>query len=193
MSRSCVILLLPVLLWISLSDIRTMEIPDTGWFIIALLAVLTRPFWLYGAGVFLLLLPFSMKDLLGFGDVKLCTAMALLTGWRTVIVLETASLLALLFSPIFLTIPSFATAPALIVVGFLMMQQVTKIDWSDVLDAIPAFIAIMAMPFLYSISEGIALGIISYVVLNLLAGRTKKISPLMYVLAVVFVLKYIML
>ena len=102
-------------------------------------------------------------------------------------------LLALLFSPIFLTIPSFATAPALIVVGFLMMQQVTKIDWSDVLDAIPAFIAIMAMPFLYSISEGIALGIISYVVLNLLAGRTKKISPLMYVLAVVFVLKYIML
>ncbi|MBE6128548.1 MAG: prepilin peptidase [Erysipelotrichaceae bacterium] len=97
MSRSCVILLLPVLLWISLSDIRTMEIPDTGWFIIALLAVMTRPFWLYGAGVFLLLLPFSMKDLLGFGDVKLCTAMALLAGWRTVIVLETASLLALLF------------------------------------------------------------------------------------------------
>ena len=97
MSRSCVILLLPVLLWISLSDIRTMEIPDTGWFIIALLAVLTRPFWLYGAGVFLLLLPFSMKDLLGFGDVKLCAAMALLAGWRTVIVLETASLLALLF------------------------------------------------------------------------------------------------
>jgi AGZA family xanthine/uracil permease-like MFS transporter len=101
--------------------------------------------------------------------------------------------LSLLLSPIFLTVPSFATAPALIIVGFMMMQQVVKLDWSDVLEAIPAFIAIMAMPFLYSISEGISLGIISYVVLHLLAGKTKKISPLMYVLAVVFVLKYIML
>ncbi len=102
-------------------------------------------------------------------------------------------LLSLFFSPIFLTIPSFATAPALIVVGFLMMQQVVKLDWSEALEAIPAFIAIMAMPFLYSISEGISLGIISYVILHLLAGKTKKISPLMYVLAVVFILKYIML
>ena len=101
--------------------------------------------------------------------------------------------LALFFSPIFLTIPSFATAPALIVVGFLMMQQVVKLDWRDTLEAIPAFIAIMAMPFLYSISEGISLGIISYVVLHVLAGKTKKVSPLMYVLAVVFVLKYVML
>ena len=102
-------------------------------------------------------------------------------------------LLSLFFSPIFLAIPSFATAPALIVVGFLMMQQVTKLNWNDALEAIPAFIAIMAMPFLYSISEGISLGIISYVVLNLLAGKTKKCSPLMYVLAVVFVLKYVLL
>ncbi len=102
-------------------------------------------------------------------------------------------LLSLFFSPIFLTIPSFATAPALIVVGFLMMQQVVKLDWTNALEAIPAFIAISAMPFLYSISEGIALGIISYVVLHLLAGKTKKISPLMYVLAVVFVLKYVVL
>ena len=102
-------------------------------------------------------------------------------------------LLSLFFSPIFLTIPSFATAPALIVVGFLMMQQVTKLNWNDALEAIPAFIAIMAMPFLYSISEGISLGIISYVILNLLAGKPKKSSPLMYVLAVVFVLKYILL
>ena len=101
--------------------------------------------------------------------------------------------LSLFFSPIFLAIPSFATAPALIVVGFLMMQQVTKLDWENPLDAIPAFISIAAMPFLYSISEGIALGIISYVVLHLFAGDRKKISPLMYVLAVVFVLKYIVL
>ena len=102
-------------------------------------------------------------------------------------------ILSLFFSPIFLTIPSFATAPALIVVGFRMMQQVVKLDWNDTLEAIPAFIAIMAMPFLYSISEGISLGIISYVVLHLLAGETKHVSKLMYVLAVVFVLKYIML
>ena len=74
-----------------------------------------------------------------------------------------------------------------------MMQQVTKLDWENPLDAIPAFISIAAMPFLYSISEGIALGIISYVVLHLFAGDRKKISPLMYVLAVVFVLKYIVL
>ncbi len=102
-------------------------------------------------------------------------------------------LLSLFFSPIFLAIPSFATAPALIVVGFLMMQQVTKLDWNNALEAIPAFIAIMAMPFLYSISEGISLGIISYVILNLCAGKAKKISPLMYVLAVVFILKYVLL
>ena len=102
-------------------------------------------------------------------------------------------LLSLFFSPIFLAIPSFATAPALIVVGFLMMQQVTKLDWNNALDAIPAFIAIMAMPFLYSISEGISLGIISYVILNLCAKKAKKISPLMYVLAVVFILKYVLL
>ena len=102
-------------------------------------------------------------------------------------------LLSLFFSPIFLAIPSFSTAPALIVVGFLMMQQVTKLDWNNALDAIPAFIAIMAMPFLYSISEGISLGIISYVILNLCAGKAKKISPLMYVLAVVFILKYVLL
>ncbi len=102
-------------------------------------------------------------------------------------------ILALFFSPIFLAIPSFATAPALVVVGFMMMQQVTKLDWNNLLDAIPAFVAIVAMPFFYSISEGISLGIISYVVLNLLGGRKEKISPLMYVLAVVFVLKYVML
>lgn len=71
-----------------------------------------------------------------------------------------------------------------------MMQQVTKIAWDDVIEAIPAFICIFAMPFLYSISEGIAFGVISYVVLNAATGRAKKITPLMYVLAVIFVLKY---
>ena len=103
--------------------------------------------------------------------------------------------LSLLLSPIFLAIPSFATAPALIVVGYLMLTSVTKIDFSDMTEAIPCFIAIIAMPFMYSISEGISMGIISYVVINLVTGKAKEkhITPLMYVLAVLFVLKYILL
>ena len=101
--------------------------------------------------------------------------------------------LSLLLSPIFLAIPSFATAPALIVVGYLMLTSVTKIDFSDMTEAIPCFIAIIAMPFMYSISEGISMGVISYVVINLITGKAKekKISALMYVLVVLFVLKYI--
>ena len=101
--------------------------------------------------------------------------------------------LSLLLSPIFLAIPSFATAPALIVVGYLMLTSVTKIDFSDMTKAIPCFIAIIAMPFMYSISEGISMGVISYVVINLITGKAKekKISVLMYVLAILFVLKYI--
>ena len=102
-------------------------------------------------------------------------------------------ILALFFSPIFLAIPSFATAPALIVVCFFMMQSVAKINWSDMLEAIPAFICIFAMPFMYSISEGISFGVISFVVLNAVAGKAKKITPLMWVLAVLFILKYIFL
>ena len=103
--------------------------------------------------------------------------------------------LSLFLSPIFLAIPSFATAPALIVVGFLMLTSITKIDFADYTEAIPAYICIIAMPFMYSISEGIAMGVISYVVINLATGKAKdkKISTLMYVLAVLFVLKYIML
>ncbi len=124
------------------------------------------------------------------------SASGIAEGGRTGLTTITTGLLfalSLFFSPIFLAIPSFATAPALIVVGFMMMQQVVKINWEDPLKAIPTFIAITAMPFTYSISEGICMGIISYVVLHVLAGQTKKISPLMYVLCVLFILKYIML
>ena len=103
--------------------------------------------------------------------------------------------LSLFLSPIFLAIPSFATAPALVVVGFLMLTSIAKIDFSDFTEALPAYIAIIAMPFMYSISEGIAMGVISYVVINLATGKAKekKISALMYVLAILFVLKYIFL
>ena len=104
-------------------------------------------------------------------------------------------LLATLFAPLFTTIPSFATAPALIMVGFLMVSSVTEIRFDDdnLTEAIPAYIAIIALPLVYSISEGISLGIISYVVLNVFTGKAKKVTPLLYVLAVLFVLKYIFL
>ena len=104
-------------------------------------------------------------------------------------------LLSTLFAPIFTAIPSFATAPALIMVGFLMVGTVTEIrfDEDNITEAIPAYLALIAMPLFYSISEGISMGIISYVLLNVAAGKAKKITPLMYVLAVLFVLKYIFL
>ena len=119
-------------------------------------------------------------------------------GGRTGLTAVTAAVLfglSLFLSPIFLAIPSFATAPALVIVGFLMMTSITKIDFADYTEAIPAYIAIIAMPFMYSISEGIAMGVISYVVVNLVSGNgsKKRISPLMYVLALLFVVKYIML
>jgi AGZA family xanthine/uracil permease-like MFS transporter len=104
-------------------------------------------------------------------------------------------LLSMLFAPLFTTIPAFATAPALIMVGFLMVSSVTEIRFDDdnLTEAIPAYICIIAMPLFYSISEGISLGIISYVVLNLCTGKAKKVKPLLYVLAVLFILKYIFL
>ena len=104
-------------------------------------------------------------------------------------------LLATLFSPIFTAIPSFATAPALILVGFLMFESITELKFTEenMTDTIPAYLCILAMPLFYSISEGICFGVISYVVLNLVTGKKDKIAPLMYILAVLFVLKYIFL
>ena len=104
-------------------------------------------------------------------------------------------LLATLFSPLFTSIPSFATAPALIFVGFLMFEAVVDLNFSfekrD--EAIPAYLCILAMPLFYSISEGICLGIISYTVLKAATGKAKEVNPIMYVLTVLFVLKYIFL
>ncbi len=102
-------------------------------------------------------------------------------------------LLALFFSPLFLTIPSFATAPALIVVGFLMMQQVTKIDWTDLTEAIPCFCCITMMGFAYSISDGIAFGIVSFTILKLLTGKAKDLNALLCVLSILFILKYFLI
>ena len=126
------------------------------------------------------------------------SASGVAAGGRTGLTALVAGLLFLLstlFAPLFTTIPSFATAPALIMVGFLMVSSVTEIRFDDdnLGEAIPAYIAIIAMPLFYSISEGISLGIISYVVLNVCTGKAKKITPLMYVLAALFVMKYIFL
>ncbi len=104
-------------------------------------------------------------------------------------------LISILFAPIFTAIPSFATAPALIIVGFLMFSTITEIKFTDdnFTKAIPAYLCIIAMPLFYSISEGISIGVISYVIINLVCGKRKEINPIMYVLAVLFILKYIFL
>lgn len=102
-------------------------------------------------------------------------------------------LLSIFLAPVFTTIPGFATAPALLFVGFLMIKAVVKIDFEDLTEAVPAYLCLLAMPLMYSISEGIAVGVISYVVINLVCGKAKKITPLMYILAVLFVCKYIFL
>ena len=106
-------------------------------------------------------------------------------------------LIAIFFAPVFTAIPGFATAPALIFVGFLMLSIVVKIEFEDFREAVPAYLTILCMPLMYSIAEGIAVGVVSYVVINvvcnLVSTDKKKITPLMYVLAVLFVCKYIFL
>lgn len=117
-------------------------------------------------------------------------------GGRTGLTAVTTGLLflvAIIFAPIFLTVPSFATAPALIMVGFYMMGSIAEIHFDDLTDAIPAYLAIIGMPFTYSIAEGIAIGFISYTLINLFCGKAKekKLSVIMYVLTILFILKYI--
>ena len=119
-------------------------------------------------------------------------------GGRTGLTALTTGILFLmstLFSPLFTSIPSFATAPALIFVGFLMFEAVVelKFDKENLVESIPAYLCLLAMPLFYSISEGICLGVISYVVTKMACGKAKEVTPLMYVLAVLFVLKYIFL
>ncbi len=112
----------------------------------------------------------------------------------TAVVTGLLFLLSIIFSPLFLAIPGFATAPALIVVGFYMMSSVMKIDWENALEAIPAFLCVLCMPLMYSISEGIAIGVISWTLIHVFTGKTKgKVNLLMYILTILFVLKYVFL
>jgi AGZA family xanthine/uracil permease-like MFS transporter len=109
----------------------------------------------------------------------------------TALVVAGCFVVALFFSPLFLSIPSAATAPALIIVGLLMMEQVKNIPFDDFSESIPAFVCMIMMPLTYSISNGILLGMITYVLMNMICGKFKKLSPAIYILAVLFVLKYI--
>lgn len=102
-------------------------------------------------------------------------------------------LLAIFFAPVFTAIPGFATAPALIFVGFLMVMAVTEIKFEDVTESIPAYLCFLCMPLMYSISEGIAIGVISYTLISVCCGKAKKVTPLMYILTVLFIAKYIFL
>ena len=99
------------------------------------------------------------------------------------------------FAPIFTAIPSFAAGTALIFVGFLMISSILEIDFSNYSESIPAYLCLIAMPMAYSIAEGISIGVISYVVINFFTGKEnrRKISPLMYILMVLFICKYIFL
>lgn len=99
--------------------------------------------------------------------------------------------IALFFSPLFLSIPAAATAPALIIVGLLMLEPVKNIPFDDFSESIPAFVCMLTMPLTYSISNGILLGMIAYVLMNMICGKFKKLSPMMYILAILFILKYI--
>ncbi|HCE55754.1 MAG: guanine permease [Lutibacter sp. BRH_c52] len=98
--------------------------------------------------------------------------------------------LALFFAPIFMIIPAAATAPALIIVGLFMISPIMKIDLDDFTEAIPAFFTIIMMPLTYSIAEGIVFGMLSFVILKLLTGRYKEIKPIMYVIAILFLIKF---
>ena len=100
-------------------------------------------------------------------------------------------LIALFFSPLFLSIPAAATAPALVLVGLLMLEPIRNIPFEDFTESIPAFVCVIMMPLTYSISNGILLGMITYVLMNLVCGKFKKITPAMYILAVLFILKFV--
>ena len=109
----------------------------------------------------------------------------------TALVVGACFVVSLIFSPLFLSIPAAATAPALVIVGLLMLETIKDIPFDDMTESLPAFICIIMMPLTYSISNGILIGMITYVLINMICGKFKKLSPLMYILAVLFILKYI--
>ena len=102
-------------------------------------------------------------------------------------------LLSIFFAPLLLAVPSFATAPALVIVGFYMITPIRELDFSDIGEAIPAYLTIIVMPFAYSITDGISIGIITWTLLNALIGKWKRLSPLMLILTALFLANYFLL
>ena len=111
----------------------------------------------------------------------------------TALVVGCCFVIAMFFSPLFLSIPSAATAPALIIVGLLMAEQIKNVEFDDFSESIPAFVCMLMMPLTYSISNGILIGMITYVLMNMICGKFKKLSPAMYILAILFIMKYILI
>ena len=111
----------------------------------------------------------------------------------TALVVGCCFVIAMFFSPLFLSIPSAATAPALIIVGLLMAEQIKNVNFDDFSESIPAFVCMIMMPLTYSISNGILIGMITYVLMNMICGKFKKLSPAMYILAALFIIKYILI
>ena len=111
----------------------------------------------------------------------------------TALVVGCCFVIAMFFSPLFLSIPSAATAPALIIVGLLMAEQIKNVNFDDFSESIPAFVCMIMMPLTYSISNGILIGMITYVLMNMICGKFKKLSSAMYILAALFILKYILI
>ena len=138
------------------------------------------------------------QSLLPHSTRRAISSSGVAAGGRTGLTSMTTAILfliSMLFAPVFTAIPSFATAPALIIVGFLMFTNIVnlKLDGDNYTTAIPAYICVIAMPLFYSIAEGISMGVISFVAINLVCGKRKEISPVMYILAVLFILKYMFL
>ena len=124
------------------------------------------------------------------------SAAGVVAGGRTGLTAITTAVLflfSIIFAPLLLAVPAFATAPALIIVGYYMITPIKELDFSDMGEAIPVYLTIIVMPFAYSISEGICLGVISWTGLNFFSPRRKEINPLMYVLTVLFIAKYAVL
>ena len=111
----------------------------------------------------------------------------------TALVVGCCFVIAMFFSPLFLSIPSAATAPALIIVGLLMAEQIKNVNFDDFSESIPAFVCMIMMPLTYSISNGILIGMITHVLMNMICGKFKKLSPAMYILGALFILKYILI
>ncbi len=147
-------------------------------------------------GIFSALEPLGMPTSAVFTTTYVESTAGVAVGGRsglTAFVVAVCFALALFLGPMFLAIPAAATGPALVIVGVMMLANTTSVDWGDYTEAIPAFVTMIMMPLSYSISDGIMLGLIMYVLMKVGSGKKgiRQISPTVWVLFVIFVLRYI--